>query len=175
MSAKIATSTTGGTAIEPEAAETLLRLTRQLETELLGVLECDSSRLAVDRLLTLPESLDALETALPEGSAEAAEPILQRLRLGLDRLACDLLQRGGWQHLDEARHHALLARHAAGLTQVNGIGPASAERLFLHGISDRERFMQLPPDALDGIDGLNAAVLARLKRELEAENHVREQ
>ncbi|MGL6250597.1 MAG: hypothetical protein ACRC3F_06695 [Billgrantia desiderata] len=48
------------------------------------------------------------------------------------------------------------------------MGPASAQVLFLHGISDPERLCQWEPDALDDIEGLNAAVLARLKRELEA-------
>jgi hypothetical protein len=168
MSAKTDTSTPTDTAIEHETAETLLSLARRLEHDLLAALDAVSPQQAVDRLLTSVERLDELDTALAELDSQVTGPLVQRLRLGLDRLACDLYQRGGWQHLDETQRRALLARHAVGLTQVDGIGPASAEVLFLHGISDPERLCQWEPDALDDIEGLNAAVLARLKRELEA-------
>ncbi|MGL6214627.1 helix-hairpin-helix domain-containing protein [Billgrantia desiderata] len=168
MSAKTDTSTPKDAAIEHETAETLLSLVRRLEHELLTTLDADSPQQAVDSLLTSVECLDELDTALAELDPQVTGPLVQRLRLGLDRLACDLYRRGGWQHLDESQRQALLARHATGLTQVDGIGPASAQVLFLHGISDPERLCQWEPDALDDIEGLNAAVLARLKRELEA-------
>ncbi len=168
MSAKTDTSTPTDTAIEHETAETLLSLVRRLEHDLLAALDADSPQQAVEPLLTSVECLDELDTALAELDSQVTGPLVQRLRLGLDRLACDLHRRGGWQHLDEAQRRTLLARHAKGLTQFDGIGPASAEVLFLHGISDPERLCQWEPDALDDIEGLNAAVLARLKRELEA-------
>lgn len=168
MSAKTDTSTPTDTAIEHETAETLLSLVRRLEHDLLAALETNSPSSAVERLETIDQLLDALDVALGELAPETTGPLVQRLRLGLDRLACDLHRRGGWQHLDASQRGTLLDRHASGLTRINGIGPASAETLFLQGISDPERLLQLGPAELDAIEGLNAAVLARLKRELEA-------
>jgi len=157
------------TPVDRETAEALRTLARRLEHELLAALEAASPRHAVDRLPALTERLDELDTVLNELAPDVTGPLLARLRLGLDRLACDLHQRGGWEHLEKAQHDVLLARHAAGLTRINGIGPASAEVLFKRGISDPERFFHLGPEALDDIDGLNAAVVARLKQMLKTD------
>ncbi|MBA2777598.1 helix-hairpin-helix domain-containing protein [Billgrantia kenyensis] len=154
--------------LDHDTAAALRAHTRDLEHDLLAALEAQAPRLATDRLEAVSEHLDALETALAGIASDAAGPLLERLRVGLDRLACDLYQRDGWAHLDEAAFRRLLARHSAGLTRVDGIGPASAEVLFQHGISDPERLLQLQAAELDEIRGLNAAVLARLKHKCEA-------
>lgn len=155
----------------PERAELLaLRtLTQRFEHELLAALDAELPAEAVDRLETIGECRDQLEEALVRLDVGELQPTLTRLGLGLDRLACELYQRGGWAHLGAAQHHALLTRHARGLTQVKGVGPATAQLLFSHGISDPERLHQWELNALDDVAGLNAAVLARLKKQLGAE------
>lgn len=151
---------------EQDNAEALRHLVRELEQELLAALDDQTAQSAVDRLQAINHSLEALDQSLQTIDPEVAGALVERLRLGLDRLACDLHQRGGWEHLDAAQRNALLSRHAAGLTRIDGVGKASAERIFLHGISDPERFQRLTPEALDDIEGLNGAVLARLKKAL---------
>ncbi|MGR4068421.1 helix-hairpin-helix domain-containing protein [Billgrantia sp. C5P2] len=143
-------------------------LAQRLERELLAALESDSSQAAVDRLETISACCDQLADALQQIDSQLAQSVLESLRLGLDRYACDLYQRGGWEHLDDARRTTLLSRHAIRLTQAKGVGPASAQVLFVNGISDPERLHQLTPEVLDEIEGLNAAVLARLKSDLKA-------
>lgn len=155
----------------PERAELLaLRtLAQRFENELLAALDTENPAEAVDRLETISECRDQLEEELERLDVVALQPTLTRLGLGLDRLACELYRRGGWAHLNAAQHRILLTRHARGLTQVKGVGPATAQLLFSHGISDPERLYHLEPNTLDDVTGLNAAVLARLKRQLGAD------
>ncbi|MGR2737193.1 helix-hairpin-helix domain-containing protein [Billgrantia sp. Q4P2] len=159
---------TGQAVPDRATALALQSLAQRLERELLAALESKSSQAAVDRLETISACCDQLADALQQIDSQQAQPVLESLRLGLDRYACDLYQRGGWEHLDDTRRTTLLSRHAIRLTQVKGVGPASAQVLFVHGISDPERLHRLEPQALDEIEGLNAAVLARLKEGLEA-------
>ncbi|MFQ3789643.1 helix-hairpin-helix domain-containing protein [Halomonas sp. A29] len=151
-----------------DTALALQSLAQRLERELLAALESTSPQAAVDRLEAICAYRDQLAETLRRIVPDLEQSVLESLRLGLDRYACDLYQRGGWEHLDETRRTTLLSRHASGLMQIKGVGAASAQILFSHGISDPERFHRLTPEALDQIEGLNASVLARLKGNLEA-------
>ncbi|MDR5894258.1 helix-hairpin-helix domain-containing protein [Halomonas mongoliensis] len=98
-----------------------------------------------------------------------ALPMLPAIRRGADRLACQLYQDGACDDLDEDAHEAFLNRHARSLTELDGIGPVTARRLFAHGIADLEQLRALGPDALDEVTGLGGATLARLRESLAAE------
>ncbi|PXX90519.1 hypothetical protein CR158_09305 [Halomonas heilongjiangensis] len=132
---------------------------------LLIVLATESPATAIAELDHAVEALARIE-ALASQHDFVDLPMLDDVGSSVDRLACELYHQGACDDLDAKALTAFIDRHARGLTALEGIGPASARKLFAHGISNLEQLRALDPTALDEVEGLGNATLARIKANL---------
>lgn len=149
----------------PDLHATALELQAQAERArraLLAALEDAAPDAALDALAQAGEALAEVET-LADRHAVVELPALEDVRLGVDRLACELYRKGACDALDEAACAAFLDRHARRLTALQGVGPVTARCLFAHGIADPAQFLAQDPAFLDDLEELGPAIRAKLR------------
>ncbi|PXX95605.1 helix-hairpin-helix domain-containing protein [Halomonas sp. LBP4] len=154
---------------EPSSRHTvaleLQALARQAREALLTVLATENPPTALAELDRAVAALARIDDLASQHDFVDL-PMLDDVRGSVDRLACELYHQGACDGLDEKARTAFIDRHARGLTALEGIGTATARRLFVHGISNLEQLRALDPAALDEVEGLGSAILARIKANL---------
>lgn len=90
-------------------------------------------------------------------------PPLDGIRRGMADLALRLYRDGACDTLSESDQQAFLDAHAIPLTTIEGIGPVTARRLFVAGITHIEALRGLSRDDLEAIPGITNATLARIQ------------
>ena len=137
---------------------------RKLESNLMAAMDSEPATASAP-LLAASQALAELQEQLRQ-HPDIALPMLERLERGMNRLAGERYRSGACAHLDQESQQVFIDRFAQRLTLLDGIGPVSARALFTHGICDLEQLKALKPEALDHVEGLNAATRARIKQNL---------
>ena len=149
-------------ALSQDEALALQAQARKLESNLMAAMDSEPATASVP-LLVASQALAELQERLGR-HPDIELPMLERIERGMNRLAGERYRSGACAHLDKKAQETFIDCFSQRLTLLDGIGPVSARALFIHGICDLDQLKALKPEALDKVEGLNAATRARIKQ-----------
>lgn len=122
--------------------------------------------------LQCPQHLDACRLGLEAMRRLAAQhdfvelPALDAVEGGIARLACARYQDGDCATLTDDERNDHLDVQARHLTEIEGVGTATARRLFAAGIPDVAALLALSDEALADLPEIDAATKTRIAQGL---------
>ncbi|MFD2189742.1 helix-hairpin-helix domain-containing protein [Pistricoccus aurantiacus] len=153
--------------LHPEQHEVALEL-----RELVYLVDSNLQQAIEGDPVTSPEYLDAARQGL-EAMRKLANhhdfvnlPTLDSAELEMARFACAYYQSGACDTLTEDERTDFLDIHAQHLTQLEGVGRATARRLFSAGVYDPQALLAMSDEALAELPDLDTATRNRLQASL---------